>query len=71
MSSTCARSQASATCARRGTRLGRNGLDTVDDAEVAREVLASEARVGLAPVVVGKLLARANLAVRTPWPSGE
>ena len=37
-------------------RLGCNGSDLVDDAQVALEVLAGEARVGLAPVVVGELL---------------
>ena len=41
---------------------GGNGLDVVDDAQVAPEILAGEARVGLAPVVVGKLLGRADLA---------
>ena len=44
------------------TRLAGNGLDLVDDAQVALEVLAGEARVGLAPVVVGELLGRADLA---------
>ena len=33
------------------TRLGGNGLDLVDDAQVALEVLAGEARVGLPPIV--------------------
>jgi hypothetical protein len=46
---------------RRRTHLGGNGLDFVDDAQVALEVLASEARVGLAPVVVGELLGRADV----------
>ena len=41
---------------RRGTRFGGNSLNFVDDAQVALEVLAREARVGLAPVVVGELL---------------
>src|SRR5206468_2016583 len=41
------------------TRLGRNGLYLVDDPQVALEVLAGEARVGLAPIVVGELLGRA------------
>ena len=45
-----------------GARLGGDGLDLVDDAQVALEVLAGEARVGLAPVVVGELLGRADLA---------
>src|SRR6266568_709361 len=44
------------------TKFGMNGLDFVDDAEVAPEVLAGEARVGLAPVVGGELVARAKLA---------
>ena len=39
-----------------------NGSNLVDDAQIALEVLASEARVGLAPVVVGELLRRADLA---------
>jgi hypothetical protein len=43
------------------TRLDRNGLDLVDDAQVALKVLAGEARVGLALVVVGELLGRADL----------
>src|SRR5579864_4139184 len=37
------------------TRLGRNGLDLIHDSEVALEVLADEARVSLAPIVVGDL----------------
>src|SRR6266849_5190718 len=44
------------------TSLGSNGFDFVEDAQVALEVLAGEARVGLAPVVVGELLGRADLA---------
>lgn len=43
-------------------RLGGNGLDLVDDAQVALEVLAGEARVGLAPIAVGELLGGADLA---------
>src|SRR5882762_2273263 len=39
-------------------RLSGNGLDLLDDAQVALEVIASEARVGLAPIVVGELLIR-------------
>src|SRR5207247_2908963 len=39
-----------------------NGSNLVDDAEIALEVLAGEARVGLAPVVVRELLGRADLA---------
>ena len=54
------------------TRLGGDGLDLVDDAQVALEVLAGEARVGLAPVVVGELRrASGSAPVRKPWPSGE
>jgi hypothetical protein len=44
-----------------GARLGGDGLDLIDDTQVALEVLAGQARVGLAPVVVGKLLERADL----------
>jgi hypothetical protein len=44
------------------TRLGGDSFDFVDDAQVALEVLAGKARVGLAPVVVGELLGRADLA---------
>ena len=44
------------------TRLGGNGLDLIDDAQVAPEVFAGEARVGLAPVVIGELIGRADLA---------
>ncbi len=45
-----------------GVRLGGNGLDLVDDPQVALEVLTGEARVGLAPVIVGELLGGADLA---------
>src|SRR5215218_9926079 len=38
---------------RGGPRLGGDGLDLVHDAQVSLEVLSGEARVGLAPVVVG------------------
>src|SRR2546425_12360685 len=38
-----------------------DGSDLVDDAQIALEVFADEARVGLAPVVVGELLGRADL----------
>ena len=41
-----------------GSHLSGNGSDLVDDAQIALEVLAGEARVGLAPVVVGELLGR-------------
>ena len=44
-----------------GARLDGDGLDLIDDAQVALEVLAGEARVGFAPVVVGELLGRADL----------
>ena len=44
------------------TSFGGNGLDLGDDAQVALEVLASEARVGLAPIVVGELPGGADLA---------
>jgi hypothetical protein len=44
-----------------GARLGGDGLDLIDDVQVALEVLAREARVGFAPVVVRELLGRANL----------
>jgi len=44
------------------TCVARNGLDFVDDVQIALKVLAGEARVGLAPVVVGELLGRANVA---------
>jgi hypothetical protein len=42
--------------------LSGNGSNLVDDAQIALEVLAGEARVRLAPVVVGELLGRADLA---------
>ena len=47
---------------RRGTHFRGNGLDLVDDAQIALEVLAREARVGLAPVVVRELLGRTDIA---------
>ena len=53
------------------SRLGRNGSDLVDDAQIALEVLPGEARVGLAPVVVGALLWRADLTGEEAVPSGE
>ena len=49
-----------------GSHLRGNGLDLVNDAQIALEVLASEARVGLAPVVVGELLGRADVASEEP-----
>jgi hypothetical protein len=48
---------------RGGARLGGDGLDLIDDAQVAPEILAGEARVGFAPVVVVELLGRADLPV--------
>ena len=45
-----------------GTHLGGNGFDLLDDAQVALEVLSDEARVGLAPVVVGEVVNGADLA---------
>ena len=50
------------------TCLAGNGLDFVDDAQVALEVLAGEAWVGLAPVVVGELLGRADVAGEEAMP---
>src|SRR4051812_19941685 len=47
---------------RGGPRIGGDGLDLVDDAQVALEVLSGEARVGLAPVVVGEVCDGADLA---------
>jgi hypothetical protein len=44
------------------TRLGGNSVDFIDDAQVALEVLSGEARVGLAPVVVGELVGGADRA---------
>jgi hypothetical protein len=46
---------------RGGAGLGRDGLDLVGDSQVALEVRAGEARVGLAPVVVHEVLGRADL----------
>src|SRR6266487_3066883 len=40
--------------------LGSDGLDLVDDAKVLFEVALGEARVVLAPVIVGELLGRAD-----------
>ena len=60
MSSPWARSQARATCAGVATDLGGDGLDLVDDAQVALEVFAGEARVGLAPVVVREVVGGAD-----------
>jgi hypothetical protein len=44
-----------------GAPLGGDGFDLIDDVQIAPEVLASEARVGFAPVAVGELLGRADL----------
>jgi hypothetical protein len=44
-----------------GARLGGDLLDLIDDAQIALEVLADEARIGFAPVAVGELLGRADL----------
>ena len=44
------------------TRLGGDGRDLVDDAQVALEILPGEARVRLAPVVVGDVVDGADLA---------
>ena len=41
-------------------RVGGDRPDLGDDAQVALEVLSGEARVGLAPVVVGELLGRTD-----------
>src|SRR5947208_90143 len=46
---------------RGGADFGADGLYLVDDAQVALEVLAGEARVGLAPVVVGEVVDGADL----------
>jgi hypothetical protein len=55
---------ASATARRRrcSARLGGDGRDLVDDAQVALEILPGEARVRLAPVVVGDVVDGADLA---------
>ena len=47
---------------RRCSHLSGNGSNLVDDAQIALEVLAGEARVGLAPVVIGELLGRTDFA---------
>jgi hypothetical protein len=46
---------------RRGAGLGGDGRDLVDDGQVAVEVPAGEAGVGLAPVVVGDVAGGADL----------
>jgi hypothetical protein len=45
-----------------GAGLGGDGLDLVDDGQVALEVLPGEAGVGLAPVVAGDVIDGADLA---------
>src|SRR5947208_9298928 len=45
-----------------GAGFGGDGLNLVDDGQVALEVLAGEAGVGLAPVVVGDVVGGADLA---------
>jgi len=45
-----------------GTHLGSDGFDLIDDAQVALEVLSGEARVGLAPVILGEVFDGADLA---------
>ena len=45
-----------------GADLGADGLHLVDDRQVAGEVLTGEPGVGLAPVVVGEVVDRADLA---------
>ena len=45
-----------------GTCLGGDSLDLVDDAQVALEVLADEARIGLAPVVIGNVCGGTDFA---------
>src|SRR6266566_9902405 len=42
--------------------LGGDGLDLVDDGQVALQILPGEAGVGLAPVVVGDVVDGADLA---------
>jgi len=45
-----------------GAGFGGDGLNLVDDGQVALEVLPGEAGVGLAPVVVGDVVGGADLA---------
>jgi hypothetical protein len=45
-----------------GPDFAGNGFDFVDEAQVGVEVLASEAGVGLAPVIVGQVVDRADRA---------
>jgi hypothetical protein len=54
-----------------GVDLGSDGFDLVDDADVLLEVALGEARVALAPVVVGELLGGADVACEEAVPSGE
>ena len=62
MSSPWASSQASATCAGVAPSWVGDRFDFVDDGQVDLEVVAGEARVGLAPVVVGEVVDRADRA---------
>ena len=48
------------------SRLSGNGSDFIDDAQIPLKVLAGEARVRLAPVVVGELLRRADVSGKEP-----
>ena len=54
-----------------GAGLGPDGADLVDDGEVALEVLAGEAGVGLAPVVVGEVVDGADLSGEQAVAEGE
>jgi hypothetical protein len=45
---------------RGGVELGGDGLDRVDDPEVLLKVVLDKPRVGLAPVIVGEVLRRAD-----------
>ena len=47
---------------RGGADLGTDGGDLVDESEVALEVVAGEARIGLAPVVVAEVVDGADLS---------
>jgi hypothetical protein len=49
-----------------GARLGGDGLDLVDDAQVAVEVLGGKARGSFAPVVVGDVFAPGSSSSGTP-----
>jgi hypothetical protein len=60
MSSPCASKPGQSDLRRCGAELGGDGFDLVDDAEVLLEVALGEARVVLAPVVIGELLGGAD-----------